>query len=121
MVKYMIFMFFFTITGSSQDYLINGADEVQVGDVFEIGMVQNLSYKHIKFPKANFILKRGGVADLKGVVGKKVLVTSVKMNKDGTTKVKIKRKDGKRFFHRFLTVGADFYKAVEAGELIRSK
>lgn len=92
--------------------------EVQVGDVFEIGKPETNRYKHIDFPRANFIIKRGGIANYSSVEGNKVVVTSVKEKKDGTKEVKIKRKDGRRFFGSHAVVSVYYRPALESGELL---
>jgi len=74
-------------------------------------------YKHIDFPRLNIIIKRGGLANFKSVEGNKVVVTSVKDKKDGTTQIKLKRTDGGRFFGSHSTVAADFKDAIGSGEL----
>lgn len=91
--------------------------KVEVGDVFEIGRPEAPTYKHIDFPRANFIIKKGGIANYKTVEGNKVVVTSVKTAKDGTLKVKIKRTDGRKFFNSHTVVSADIQSALQSGEL----
>ena len=49
--------------------------------------------------------------------GEKVVVTSVKEKKDGTTQIKIKRNDGGRFFGSHTVVTADYKDAINSGEL----
>lgn len=90
---------------------------IEIGDVLEIGGPEAPQYKHINFPRANFIIKRGGIANYKGVRGYKVVVTSIKERKDGTLKVKIKRADGGRFFGSHTVVTAHLNDALETGEL----
>ncbi len=92
--------------------------EVQVGDIFKIGDSEAPRYEHIKFPRPNFIIKRGGVANYKGLPGNKVVVTSVEEKMDGTLIVKIKRADGGRFFGSHWEVSADLKGALETGELV---
>ncbi|MCM4166609.1 hypothetical protein KCTC52924_03550 [Arenibacter antarcticus] len=91
--------------------------EVKVGDLLEIGRPDTPRYKHIDFPRPNFIIKKGGIANFKSVEGNKVVVTSVKQKKDGTLQVKIKRADGRRFFNSHTVVSADLKSALESGEL----
>ncbi len=88
-----------------------------VGGVFEIGVASGRQFQHIHFPRANFINKRGGVANYKGMENLKVVVTSVKELKNGSTKVHVKRVDGKRFFGSHVYVAADVKAALESGEL----
>ncbi len=92
-------------------------EEPAVGSVFEIGEASAAEFEHIQFPRANFIIKRGGVANYKAMTNVKVVVTSVKERKNGSAKVYIKRADGKRFFGSHLYVSTDFNSALESGEL----
>ncbi|QLG44953.1 hypothetical protein [Costertonia aggregata] len=91
--------------------------EVKVGDVYEIGRPNAPKYKHIDFPRPNFIIKKGGIANYKRVEGHKVVITSMKEKRDGTLQVKIKRADGKKFFNSHSVVSADFKNALKSGEL----
>ncbi|MCK0161255.1 hypothetical protein [Allomuricauda sp. F6463D] len=91
--------------------------QVTVGDVLVIGHPDARIYKHIDFPRANFIIKKGGIADFKGLVGSQVLVTAVKENKKGTLIVKIKKANGKKFFNSHAVIRADLKNALESGEL----
>ncbi|WP_437396116.1 hypothetical protein [Flagellimonas lutimaris] len=91
--------------------------DVKVGDVLEIGRPDTPQFKHIDFPRANFIIKKGGIANYKRVVGRKVVVTDLKQRKDGTVVVKIKKTDGKRFFNSHPVVKADLKNALDSGEL----
>lgn len=89
---------------------------VSIGDVYKIGPSETTTYKHLEIPKPNIIRKRGGFpnnTDLKGLV---VEVTAVK-EKDGTTEVTIKPKDGTRFFGSHKWIKADLNAALAAGEL----
>lgn len=92
---------------------------VKTGDVFVIGEVDNNNYKHIKFPKANFIIKKGGIANYNNVKGKKVEVTSIKEKKDGSLIATIKLTSNKNFFnsHKYVTV--EISEAINQKELLR--
>lgn len=91
--------------------------DVKVGDVFVIEEVENNNYKHINFPKNNFIIKKGGIANYNKVKGQEVEITSIKEKKDGTLVATIKLTSDKAFFnsHKYLTV--DIAKAIENKEL----
>jgi len=91
--------------------------DVKVGDIMEIGKPDAPKFKHIDFPRANFIIKKGGIANYSTVVGNKVVITEMKEKKDGTVVVKIKKTDGKRFFNSHPVVKADLKDALESGEL----
>lgn len=112
-VFFLAFMAFFTLTISAQ----NSNSNVSVGDTFIIAEVDNDNYKHINFPKANIVNKRGGVVNYDLLVGKKVEITQIKEKKDGTKVATIKLTSGKRFFksHKFITV--DISEAILSGEL----
>ena len=117
MIKYAIALLYSVSMFNAQTSVAQTTTDVQVGDVFEIGKPESNSYKHINFPRANFIIKRGGIANYKRAEGEKVVVTSIKEKKDGTTLVKIKRTDGNRFFGSHTVVSVDFKEALESGEL----
>jgi len=117
MIKYAIALLFSVSMLNAQSSVNQEMTDVKVGDVFEIGNPESNSFKHIKFPKANFIIKRGGIANYKTVKGNKVVVTSIKEKKNGETQVKIKREDGRRFFGSHSVVAADFDEAISSGEL----
>lgn len=117
MIKYAIALFFSASMLNAQVSTVQTTTEVKVGDVFEIGKPETNTYQHINFPRANFIIKRGGIANYKRAEGEKVVVTSIKEKKDGTTLVKIKRTDGNRFFGSHTVVSVDFKEALESGEL----
>ncbi len=117
MIKYILVLIFSTSILQAQDRPYATTSDVQVGDVFEIGKPKTNTYKHIDFPRENFIIKRGGIANYKHQEGKLVVITAIKEKKDGSTQVKIKRKDSGRFFGSHTLVSADFKKALTSGEL----
>tara|TARA_R110000868_G_scaffold144150_1_gene362899 strand:- start:24726 stop:25088 length:363 start_codon:yes stop_codon:yes gene_type:complete len=90
---------------------------VEKGDVIEIGNPSTSKYKYIKFPRANFIIKKGGIANYKTALGEEVVVTDVKTAKDGSTKIYVKRKDGKMFFDTVSKVTIDLEEALAANEI----
>ena len=92
-------------------------EEVEVGDILRIGHPDASRFQHIDFPRPNFIIKKGGIANYKRVEGDKVVVTSIKEKKDGSLEVQIKLADGGRFFRTHYVVWADLKKALESGEL----
>ena len=95
----------------------NKSASLKVGDVIEIGNPSTSQYKYIKFPRANFIIKRNGVADYKRALGEEVVVTDVETIKDGDTRISVKRKDGRRFFNTVSNVSISLEKALEANEI----
>ena len=117
MIRYIIIFLLSVGLLSAQDDEVPVGLEVSVGDVLERGRLKSTQYRYIDFPKANFIIKKGGIADFKLLVGEKVKVVSIKEQRDGHTKIKIKRADGRRFFGSHALIGAEFEGAMESGEL----
>ena len=91
--------------------------QIEVGATFIIEDVENNKYKHIDFPKTNFIIKKGGVANYKKIKGQEVVVTSIKEHKDGRLVATIKLASEKFFFnsHKYLKV--DINEAIAENEL----
>ncbi|MRI00001.1 hypothetical protein GH721_05570 [Kriegella sp. EG-1] len=116
MVKYVIALLFSVSTLQAQS-TVDQQSTIEIGDTYKIGNPENNKYKHINFPRANFIIKRGGIANFNAIPGNLVEITAVKEKADGTTEVKLKRKDGKRFFGSHKVIEADIYAAVNSGEL----
>ena len=92
---------------------------VEIGDIFVIGEVYNNNYKHINFPRANFIIKKGGIANYNNVKDKKVEVTLIKEKNDGSLIATIKLASNKFFFnsHKYITV--EISEAISQKELLR--
>ena len=111
----VLFMSLFFTSVKAQDY----NSKVKVDDVFLIGKVDNDNYKHIDFPNANFIIKKGGIANYKNVVGEKVKITSIKEKKDGTKIATIELASGKKFFNSHKYIKVDIESALEHKELLR--
>ncbi|SDB52078.1 hypothetical protein SAMN03097699_1878 [Flavobacteriaceae bacterium MAR_2010_188] len=112
-----VFAFFVTVFMYGQ----TSASEFSKGDVFQIGSANDDNYKHINFPRANFIIKKGGIANYNNIKGQKVVVTSVKEKNDGKKVATIKRVDSRRFFnsHKYITVDID--EALKSKELLTVK
>lgn len=102
----------------AQDESKISAASFKVGDVLEIGKPAFNSYDHIHFPRPNFIIKKGGIANYKRAEGQKVVITAIKEKKDGTFKVKLKRNYGGRFFGSHVNVSASLDGALSSGELL---
>ncbi len=92
---------------------------IQEGTVLTIAKPSSAEFQHIHFPRKNFIIKRGGIANLKSVYGKKVEVVSYSYNDEGETIVTLKPTNGIKFFRNFRTVDAHLEDALSAGELIK--
>ena len=90
---------------------------VEVGTILTITQPSAQKFKHIHFPKENFIIKRGGIANYKSVYGNRVLVTAIEKKSDGSQEVVLQRVDGRKFFNSHASVKADIDKALKTGEL----
>ncbi|ALJ03916.1 hypothetical protein APS56_01565 [Pseudalgibacter alginicilyticus] len=95
----------------------NPQNTPQIGDVLVINAPSNNAYKHVDFPKLNTIVKRGGIATYKGVIGKHVVVKKVNTQNDGSTEVVLESKNKDKFFRFLKTVKADYHKSLESGEI----
>ncbi|MDH3698162.1 MAG: hypothetical protein OER83_00130 [Flavobacteriaceae bacterium] len=95
------------------------AQETKIGDQFIIGTPIHHSYTHIRFPQKNFIIKRGGIADMKQVSGLAVIVEDISYDRNGNTLLRLIRKDHGKFFRSYTHVTAVMEKAIKNGELKR--
>ena len=95
--------------------------DIGVGDLLRIEASQNYQYAHVQFPRPNFIIKRGGVANYKKLIGTLVEVTEVKKNKNDETIIILKRKDNKKFFGSFPVIRANYNNAIASEELSKIK
>ena len=118
-MKNYILLSLLMITFSGVIYSQNSNSIVKVGDVFTIGEVDGNNYKYINFPKTNFIIKKGGIANYNRVKGEEVAITSIKENKDGNLIATIKLTSEKYFFrsHKYITVQID--EAINEKELLK--
>lgn len=91
--------------------------EVKAGDMLKIASPSHSSYDHINFPKSNFIIKQGGIANYRGLINEEVEVTKVTMKDGCIASVAIQRTDGKKFFNTVKVVTVDLEKALAAGEV----
>lgn len=114
----MIVLFSFTAIHAQNGNTVQ-ANEVKVGEVLQIGKPTSWKYNHINFPKANLIIKQGGIANYKVAEGHKVVVTSIEEKKSGGLAVTLKRQDGGKFFGNRTSVTANLEKALASSELQR--
>ncbi|MFC4721663.1 hypothetical protein ACFO5O_05000 [Geojedonia litorea] len=112
---------FITLVFIANGYATNSQQSVddlpKIGDVLIIKEPSKQSYSHIDFPKLNFIVKRGGVANYDSVLGEHVVVKDVSTKNDGTIYVKLEAKSGKKFFGFLKQVNANYEQAIKSGEL----
>ncbi|TBW28978.1 hypothetical protein [Gramella sp. KN1008] len=110
----MLLIFFISFSANAQ----NSFNDIKVGETLIIQDSEQYQYSHIDFPRPNFIIKTGGIADYKKLVGTRVVVTRIETEGE-ETRVSLKRKDGKKFFGSFALVSANLEKAITSGELKR--
>ncbi|SKB83248.1 hypothetical protein SAMN05660776_0007 [Salegentibacter holothuriorum] len=91
---------------------------VVVGDVLVINQNGDQDFESLDLPKANFIIKKGGIANYKSLIGKRVEVAEVATNDVGETTVILKREDGGKFFRTHIFISANIDEALKNGELI---
>ncbi|RXG14269.1 hypothetical protein DSM03_101386 [Leeuwenhoekiella aestuarii] len=92
--------------------------KLKAGDVLKIASPSTSSFEHINFPKSNFIIKRGGIANYRSLINKEIEVTEVTEENGCVAQVDVKLKDGKKFFNTVETVRVDLKKALDAGEIV---
>lgn len=109
-----ITLLLFSVAICSQN---DSSDQVKVGDVLVIGKPEGNSYRSIAIPKKNFIIKRGGIANLKSLRHTKVVVTNLQ-KKNNKLYITFKRKDGARFFGSHKNLKAFVVEGIKNGELI---
>lgn len=114
--KYMLFIFFTSFLGFSQ----NLTEQIKVGDTFKIASLDSNDYEAIQFPKANTIIKKGGIYSYDNIKNEIVEITNLKTTDEGKTIATIKRISKGMFFnsHKYLKV--DIEMAIEKGELIKT-
>jgi len=118
-MKKRILLVFIVVFLSGISYAQSSISDIKVGDVFTIAEVQNNNYEHINFPRTNFIIKKGGIADYDSLKGKKVQIHSIKEEKDGSLVATITLASKKSFFnsHKYVTVSLN--EAIEDKELLK--
>lgn len=110
-----VLAFFMSIGLQAQESF---TDQVNVGSIMTIGEPSGSDFKYVDVPRKNFIIKKGGVANLSSIHHNAVEVTAIKTNKKGETEVRFKKVDGKKFFNAYRTLTADLNGAVNNGELL---
>ncbi|MBC8767330.1 hypothetical protein H4O18_04935 [Arenibacter sp. BSSL-BM3] len=94
-------------------------DDIVVGSELMIGSPSSNLYEHIKLPRMNFIIKKGGIPNYKTLFKSKVVVSDKKELPDGSIEVYLKRKNGKPFFNSHRQIKAKLKEAINAKELVK--
>ena len=108
---------FFTLLCFSLFLTAFASNDPKVGDVLSVKTPSTESFKHIDFPRANILIKRGVVTGYKSVYNNAVIIDQVTTKNNGSTSVTLKKKDGSKFFGFLNAVEANYEKAIDAGEL----
>jgi len=117
MKNIIIIALFITCTVYGQQDNTTSQNSVKVGDIFIIGAPSSSNYQSVFFPKNNFIIKKGGIPNYKRIRRTYVVTTSVTKDQEGSTKISLKRKDGKKFFNSITQIQAHLENALVQNEL----
>ena len=66
-------------------FTVNASEIPKIGDQFVVNSPSGQYYNHVKFPKLNFLVKKGKLANYKDVEGNKVIVSDIETCKKGNT------------------------------------
>ena len=92
-------------------------DLVSIGDELIIGTPSKSNYQYIAVPRKNFIIKKGGIANISSIQNNRVIVSKLTYGKDNNPTVVLKKSNGNKFFNAYRTLKADLNKAIANGEL----
>jgi len=88
---------------------------IKIRDPLIISEPSSSSYKFIDVPRKNFIIKRGGIANIGSLHNVNVTVT--KIRKGDKPRITFKKSDNRKFFKAYRTLKADLNGAIKSGEL----
>ena len=113
-----ILSFVLAFFASGLMYAQNSTADYNKGDVFEIGSAHYGNYRHINFPRANFLITKGGIPNYSNITGQKVVIASIDKDRNGKQVATIQLVDSRKFFnsHKFVTVNMD--EAIKQKELL---
>ncbi|SEM00935.1 hypothetical protein SAMN04487910_3898 [Aquimarina amphilecti] len=118
-MKNLLFIAFLSVlTINAQETIVLSPNTITIGDILTLGKPSGKTYKHIIFPRSNFIIKKGGTTNFKNLEGLPVIITSTEV-RDEKTIISIKRKDGKQFLNSIRIVNVDFKAALNAKEIFQ--
>ncbi len=93
----------------------NNNRSINVGDQLMITEPLGSSYRFIEIPRKNFIIKRGGIPNMKSL--DKSIVTVTDISNDENPIITIEKSNGKKFFRIYKTFTAHLNAAIDSGEL----
>ncbi|MDT0606626.1 hypothetical protein [Croceitalea rosinachiae] len=91
------------------------SDLVKIGDQLIISKPSQNRYQFIDIPRKNFIIKRGGIANMGSL--KNMIVTITEIGDSDNPKVRFKKSSGGKFFLAYRTLTANLNGAINSGEL----
>ena len=109
---FFLMMAFTLLTVQAQESHVN---RIQIGDQLTLGEPSGSHYKHVDVPRKNFIIKRGGIANMSALINEDITITDIAYGQ--TSVITFKRTDGKKFFRVYKTLTANLDGAIETGEL----
>ncbi len=118
-ILFFALLLFFNLQG--QQNASTTQKTIEIGDILIIGKPSAQLYQHIRFPKTNFIIKKGGIPNYKALVGDRVIVTKVDKKQQGYSSISFKLENGDKFFNSITVVKANFEKALEEKEILLVK
>ncbi|AKA34742.1 hypothetical protein [Flagellimonas lutaonensis] len=110
-ISFFAVLFFFFGALNAQDQ-----QSVNVGDELIITSPISHNYKYIDVPRKNFIIKRGGIANLKSLENRKAIVKDISTEGDEVV-VTLVPANGGKFFNVYRELKADLADALDNGEL----
>ncbi|MGJ8715028.1 MAG: hypothetical protein ACSHXG_08000 [Maribacter stanieri] len=111
-MKYTIVLLAFLMFSTSS-FSQNEVSNLKPGDILFISKDGNTPFQHLYFPKTNFIIKRGAIANYKGLNGMHVKIES--LTNDYIARI-VPVNDSK-FFNKFSYVNANLKNALNDEEL----
>ncbi|KQC30939.1 hypothetical protein [Flagellimonas eckloniae] len=93
----------------------NHQDLVKIGDELVIGKPSGVIYKNINVTRKNFIIKRGGIANISTLENSVVTVT--KISHSDNPIITFKKSNGRKFFRVYKTLTAELNGAINTGEM----
>ncbi|GMN06879.1 hypothetical protein MTsPCn5_22680 [Croceitalea sp. MTPC5] len=93
----------------------NFKNSINVGDELIISKPSSNDYRFIDVPRKNFIIKRGGIANMASLENNIVRVTKITDSKNPT--ITIEKANGRKFFRVYRTLKANLNGAINNGEL----
>lgn len=91
-------------------------ESVNIGDELIIASPVSDNYKYIDVPRKNFIIKRGGIANLKSLEDRKTIVKEINTVGDEVV-VTLVPANGGKFFNVYRELKANLRDALDNGEL----